>query len=423
MLNTASARRDAIAIAQKFAKHIVNGRFEKASEYCGEQEQKKMEKELKDLWEQSGVGLGKLRSFGEASAEEMGDRKLVTIPATFENGSVQMAILVDTDETVVWIKYQSLTVRGGGTSEATGEKADLDMRDVSFGKEPWVVKGKLALPKGKKSVPAVILVHGTGPRDADQTTGAYKPFENLAQGLASQGIAVLRFPNRTFAYKNKLSKAKTLSVGEEAIEDVVEALKFLRKQKGINKSKIYLLGIGFGAIAATEIAKEDKELAGVILLASSPRNFADYLETQLTYLASLPGKLGENNKKALDESRDLLAKLRDGSAPDDAMLLGQPISRWKEMNELATRTAKTLAELDCRVFIAGAGRDYQVTRADYDEYKNVLKDRPNVKFKWYKALNHYFVRGEGKSTPGEYEQPATIDPVVIEQLGKWVKAG
>jgi dienelactone hydrolase len=414
----------AIKVAKKFIKLVMKGDTEEANEFLGEAWAREMREHKDDYWKELNEKAKGLQSFGEATTEVFGDRVLVTLPVKFTNGALTLKVLVNGDEEIDMLKYDAhMLLDKEGKALTLDQPMEVGEKEVTFGKEPWTVQGKLTLPSAQKPVPAVILVHGTGARDGDQSIGACKPFADLAQGLGGQGIAVLRFPNRAAAHKDELSKQKTVTIRDELIEDVVAALKFVRSQKGINKSKVYLLGIGFGGTVATEVAKEDKAVAGVILLGSSPRNIADYLETQLTYLAALPGKQGQNNAKMLNDSRGLLGKLRDGSAPGEAVLLGQPVPRWKEMSELSTGSLKTLAELECRVFIAGAGRDYQAIRADYDEYKNALKDRPKVKFKWYKSLNHYFVRGEGKSSPEEYEKPGSMDPKVIGQLGAWIKGG
>ena len=49
-------------------------------------------------------------------------------------------------------------------------------------------------------MPAVVLVHGSGPNDRDESVGGVKPFRDLAWGLASKGVVVLRYDKRTKVY-------------------------------------------------------------------------------------------------------------------------------------------------------------------------------------------------------------------------------
>src|SRR5579863_3345384 len=73
------------------------------------------------------------------------------------------------------------------------DRSTFDEIDVMVGKLP----GTLSLPKRASHVPAVVLVHGSGPNDRDEHIGALEPFHDLAWGLASRGIAVLRYDKRT----------------------------------------------------------------------------------------------------------------------------------------------------------------------------------------------------------------------------------
>ena len=73
----------------------------------------------------------------------------------------------------------------------------------------------------------MILVHGSGPNDRDETLGPNTPFRDLAHGLATRGIAVLRYDKRTFAQKEKLLKQgldKTITIKEEVLDDVMATL-------------------------------------------------------------------------------------------------------------------------------------------------------------------------------------------------------
>src|SRR5213596_1729423 len=100
---------------------------------------------------------------------------------------------------------------------------------------------------------AVLLVHGTGPNDRDETIGPNKPFRDLAGGLASRGIAVLRYDKRTKAYSAEYAKKGSISIREEVIDDALAAIAFLRSQPRIDKERIFVIGHSLGAILVPEI--------------------------------------------------------------------------------------------------------------------------------------------------------------------------
>jgi len=66
--------------------------------------------------------------------------------------------------------------------------------DFTVGTGQWRLPGTLTLPVAadNRDAPALVLVHGSGPEDRDETIGANKPFRDLAWGLAAKGVAVLR---------------------------------------------------------------------------------------------------------------------------------------------------------------------------------------------------------------------------------------
>ncbi len=58
-----------------------------------------------------------------------------------------------------------------------------------------------------------------------------KPFRDLASGLASQGIAVLRYNKRTYEHAAKMSGESKINVDNETTDDAVLAVKAMAKQK------------------------------------------------------------------------------------------------------------------------------------------------------------------------------------------------
>src|SRR5450432_3593292 len=105
------------------------------------------------------------------------------------------------------------------------------------------------MPKGDGPFPAVVLLHGSGPNDRDESIGPNKPFRDLAGGLASQGIAVLRYEKRTKAHAARFSAElkERVTVQEEVVDDALLAVQRLRQTAGIDPRRLYVLGHSLGA--------------------------------------------------------------------------------------------------------------------------------------------------------------------------------
>ena len=88
------------------------------------------------------------------------------------------------------------------TSAPTGAFREMD---VTIGSGEWATPGTLSLPTGSGPFPGVVLVHGSGPNDRDETIGPNKPFRDLAWGLANLGVAVLRYDKRTLTHGSKIA--------------------------------------------------------------------------------------------------------------------------------------------------------------------------------------------------------------------------
>jgi uncharacterized protein len=65
-------------------------------------------------------------------------------------------------------------------------------------------------------------------------------------------------------------------------------------------------------------------------------------------------------------------------------------------------------------------RDYQVTMADLQGWRDALGSRKNVTIKSYPTLNHLFMTGDGKATPSEYERPGHVADFVLDDIAAWI---
>jgi uncharacterized lipoprotein YmbA len=74
------------------------------------------------------------------------------------------------------------------------------------------------------------------------------------------------------------------------------------------------------------------------------------------------------------------------------------------------------------ILVLQGERDYQVTMTDFNLWKQNLGDKSKNQFISYSNLNHLFMKGEGKSTPAEYDKQGNVEEKIIIDIANWVKS-
>ena len=279
--------------------------------------------------------------------------------------------------------------------------------DLTVGDEAWKLPGTLTMPKGDAPFPALVLVHGSGPNDRDESVGGAKVFRDLAEGLASRGIAVLRYEKRTRQYPQQCAADAEFTVHQETVEDAARAAALLRMQAKIDPARVFVLGHSLGGYMAPRILRLDPKIAGFVVMAGNVRPLEELIVDQTEYIASL-----EDNLTAEDQTR--LAEIRKN--PFAGMNVPAPYL----VDLKGYRPNVEAKSLNIPMLILQGERDYQVTMKDFDLWKSELQARRNVRFRTYPRLNHLFIAGEGKSRPEEYQQPGHVDEQVISDIANWI---
>ncbi len=282
---------------------------------------------------------------------------------------------------------------------------------MTVGNDQWKRPGELTLPKGTGPFPGVVLVHGSGPNDRDESVGSTKIFRDLAEGLASRGIAVLRYDKRNWVYREKCAADPNFTMNQETVDDAVRALALLRAQEGIDPRRVFMLGHSQGGYMAPRILKGDPKLAGAIVMAGNVRPLEHLIVEQNEYAAALKGNL-------TPAEQETLAEMRRNPSSAVSFLPEKYLLDLKGYNP-----AEEARKLNVPMLILQGERDFQVTMKDFSLWKAAVGARGDVTMRSYPKLNHLFIAGEGKSSPVEYEKPGHLDPAVIEDIVKWVSSG
>ncbi|MGE6333308.1 alpha/beta fold hydrolase [Stenotrophomonas sp. NPDC077659] len=368
---------------------------------------------LQGLWQ----SLGELKQRGTAHSSEQQGVHVVEVPLQFASGAVIAQVAVDAQDRIA-----GLMLRPAPPPKASPPAAGADYSETDFSvpQARGALPGTLALPRGKGPFPAVLLVHGSGPQDRDETIGGSRPFLDIARGLAAQGIAVLRYDKRTFARPQDFQSG-TFTVDDETTDDAVAALTALAANPRIDGGRVFVLGHSQGGMLAPRIASRWPQARGAILWAAPARTLLELLPEQNRYLLSLDGDISATEQAFLDKLDAQIAAAR-GSAPVAAseLPLGVPQTFWKSIEAINARA--DAQALHKPLLMLHGGRDFQVPDADWQLWKQALDDDKDVQWQTYPALNHIGVAGSGPSSLQEYSKAGHVDATLIADVARWVEA-
>lgn len=397
-------------IAKTLVAQMATGNFDKAVEPFDQTMKRALPAgKLKEVWDGLTKQYGQFQRATETTTEKVQQYDVVFVTCEFQRGKLDTKVVFDGNK-VTGLFF----VPGQYRTPPYVDSSKFDEKEIQIGKGFWTLRGTLSLPKGPGPFPAVVFVHGSGPHDRDETIGPNKPFRDLAHGLASRGVAVLRYEKRTKHHPILMAlSASTITVRTETIDDAVAAVEALATEKKIDR--IFVLGHSLGGMLLPRIGKGSPKIAGFISLAGSTRPLEDLVLDQTRYL--LAGKEPEKLREI--ERQVAKAKSVSEKTPSNELPLGIPARYWLDLR--GYDPAQAAKEIGKPMLILQGERDYQVTMEDFAGWKNALESRKDVTFLSYPRLNHLFVEGEGKSTPAEYSVPGNVAKVVIDDIAEWIK--
>src|SRR5262249_35056047 len=228
---------------------------------------------LQALWKQLGQQLGPIGKMGTPRTDRVQNSTRVKIRCEFDTTPLDALISFNGEGQIEGFFLTPAEKSADDPEPSYVERSKFTEEPITVGTRDWPLPGTITRPKGVSSAPLVILVHGSGPNDRDETLGPNTPFRDLAHGLATRGIVGIRYDKRTFAHKQKYSKDKkaamAVTIEEEVVEDVLATITKARNLTGIDARRIFVLGHSDGGALAPLIARRDGHLAGIILLAAS----------------------------------------------------------------------------------------------------------------------------------------------------------
>jgi pimeloyl-ACP methyl ester carboxylesterase len=214
----------------------------------------------------------------------------------------------------------ALFVLAACASEVAAAVADADQpvaTEVSFvGSGGFELHGTLLTPAlgdaESDGLPSVLLLPGSGPTDRDgNQPPAMKPdvLKQIAEALAAEGIASLRFDKRACAvyaseWPKTLDEIREFFAWSCFVEDAKAAFIMLRDHDAMDDKRVAIAGHSEGGLialcVASDLAEDPHPPAGLMLVATAGRRLDLVLREQIAASVNRPGIPGEQRTAFLE---------------------------------------------------------------------------------------------------------------------------
>lgn len=364
------------------------------------------------------AALGAATEICPAYEDTAGGMKTYRIPCRFALMPLDIALTLDGNGAVAGLTTQLFT--GGSQKTETAEKTFTETElALPVPEMNGELPGTLTMPEDDGPFPAVVLIHGSGPNDRDETIGMLKPFRDIAEDLAERGIAVYRFDKRTLVFGEEMAADTDVTLMEETVTDAAEAVQLLAAQEKIDRERIFVLGHSLGGTAIPAIDQELKnrtvQARGYILMAPGARRLDLMIREQYDFLAGLAPELGPERDAAAAE----LDRLNDpDSLKADDAVAGAYAAYWKWL--IRYDVVGMASEITAPCLLLQGEEDYQATMEDFNLFRSALGDKENWTFRSYPGLVHCFIHGLKTDGPAAYQSNERVDQNVTADIADFI---
>lgn len=290
----------------------------------------------------------------------------------------------------------------------------------------------------KKSVPVVLMVTGSGAQNRDEELFGHKPFLVIADFLARNGIASLRYDDRG------VGKSKGSAVGTTTMNNLADAeagIAYLRNLEkfgkigvmghseggtiafmmGANKSVDFLISLAGTAIGGADVLLGQNE--AILQLNGIPQYILnDYISAlRLIYADRVEGKVIENESQYMED----ICKNNNLTLPKEFVdNLEKCITDGGEWITwfLKYNPADAISKITCPVMALNGDLDLQVLSKDNIPAikENLPRNKKNL-IKEYVALNHLFQHCTYATAMNYGAIEETISEEVLNDIVNWIK--
>ncbi len=291
--------------------------------------------------------------------------------------------------------------------------ADQEVTVTSAGA---ALHGSLLLPDAVGNYPAVLIIAGSGPTDRNGNgplglnTNTY---QMIAEGLAADGIASLRFDKRGIAASAAAMTAEKDLRFDTYVDDAVVLARYLKSQPHVGC--LFILGHSEGALIGA-LASAQAKPCGFISVAGAGERAGRTLLRQLR-ARNLP-------QAQLDFSASVITQLEHGQLvpgiPDSSVLFRPSVQPYL-ISYFSRDPQAAIAAVSASVLILQGTADIQIS---VDDAKQLATAQPKAKLVLLQGVNHVLKNApmDLEANLATYGDPSLpLAPSVLPAIAEFVK--
>ena len=297
--------------------------------------------------------------------------------------------------------------------------------DVSFTNGDATLRGTLTLPENcDRNTPVLIMITGSGLQNRDEEIYGHKPFAVIADALARNGIATLRYDDRGFAESTGDLMNATV---DDFKNDALSGIAMLRGRF----ARVGVLGHSEGGAFALMIAAEGKadfivSLAGLVV---SMRETLLWQNRDMLLKAGLPESQTSEYVRLLDAAFEAICSgtvppsaegydIPEGLKANYEMVLAQLASPYMK-SSLAMDPRLILDKISCPVLALNGTKDIQV---DCETNLGALEKgiKSGLRSERVAGVNHLFQHCKTGDTSEYKTIEETFSVEVLQMIADWI---
>lgn len=418
--------------AQEFVDAVLKQDWDKALPYLSSNLKPLTKEMLSTLWTSLTAPYGKINKSELLTVKNDGVHQQASFLFTADAGLYEFTLRLDQQGKVDDFSVANIYPPNHFLNPSYNQPNNYIEKQVVIGEGTFSLPGILTVPKGEGPFPVVVLVHGSGPNDMDETNYVSKPFRDIAMGLANEGIAVLRYDKRTKAHTIKTTLEPKFTIQEETVIDANLAVEKLKTLPEIDADNIFVLGHSQGAYALPLILENDKngDIKGGIGVAGLAGKFQDLLLWQLEQQVLRVGKMGAPEQlKAVKDLYEFHQQQFGIINNPDITLENLPANYqlgiphwWFGIRDYVP--LELMKKQDVPLLILHGAKDIQVPTSQYEEIKMGLAGQDHVQYKLYPNMMHMLINVPGiPDGMTEYMTRGNVPLEFIMDLSQWIQTG